>query len=352
VESAAGSGKPLVVTLRTDTTFIPRQLEVSDDEGATVTVLGARTRLGTGSTARTVTTPAGFFVLSESPVVAPWGGLLRRWERSSRPARFAIPGKSDVRLTVMGRDSVLMGDRRITLERIEAIGSDWGRRTLWADTTGNLIASLGGRSGTFAVREGWEAAIPYLLTSARRDALRLVRNAADDVKPTQSETFAVVGATVLDGSGGAPIRNGVLVVEDGRIATIGTRAKVKIPKGTPVVKGTGLTVIPGVRGNGWSVSDLGWGPGALARGILAVRLAPQDDASLRELRQGLDRDGGLAPRLLEPSDTTSARVLREGDAADFVIVQGALRKVPSSPSGVRWVSIGGRLYSARALRGQ
>ena len=352
VESAAGSGKPLVVTLRTDTTFIPRQLEVSDDEGATVTVLGARTRLGTGSTARTVKTPAGFFVLSESPAVAPWGGLLRRWERSSRPARFAIPGQSDVRLTVMGRDSVLMGDRRITLERIEATGSDWGRRTLWADTTGNLIASLGGRSGRFAVREGWEAAIPYLLTSARRDALRLVRNAADDVKPTQSETFAIVGATVLDGGGGAPIRNGVLVVEDGRIATIGTRAKVKIPKGTPVVKGTGLTVIPGVRGNGWSVSDLGWGPGALARGILAVRLAPQDDASLRELRQGLDRDGGLAPRLLEASDTTSARLLREGDAADFVIVQGALRKVPSSPSGVRWVSIGGRLYSAQALRGQ
>ena len=96
----------------------------------------------------------------------------------------------------------------------------------------------------------------------------------------------------------------------------------------------------------------GLGSGASARGILAVRLAPQDDASLRELRQGLDRDGGLAPRLLEASDTTSARVLREGDAADFVIVQGALRKVPSSPSGVRWVSIGGRLYTAQALRGQ
>lgn len=348
VESAAGSGKPLVVTLRTDTTFIPRQLEVAGDEDATVTVLGARTRLGTGSTARTVKTPSGFFVLPKSPAVSAWGGLLRRWDRSSRPVRFAVPGQSDIRLTVMGRDSVLIGDRRITLERIEASGSDWGRRTLWADTTGGLIASLGGRSGTFAVREGWEAAMPYLLTSARRDALRLVRNAADDVKPTRSETFAIVGATILDGGGGAPIRNGVLLVEDGRIARIGTRATVKIAKGAPVVRGAGLTVIPGVRADGWSVSDLGWGPGALARGIVAVRLAPQDDASLLELRQGLD--GGLAPRLLEPGDTASARVLREGDPADFVIVQGALRRLPASPSGVRWVSIGGRLYSAQALR--
>jgi hypothetical protein len=352
VESAAGAAKPIIVTLRTDTTFIPRRLEIDGDEDATITVLGARTRVGSGSTAETVKTPAGFFLLSESPAVSPWGGLLRRWNRSSRPASFAIPGSSDVHLTVMGRDSVLIGSRRITLERIEATGTRWGRRTLWADTTGNLIASLGGMSGTFAVREGWEAAMPYLLTSARRDALQRVRNAADDVKPTRSERFAIVGATVLDGNGEAPLRNGVVLVEDGLIAQIGSRTKVKLPKGIPVVQGRGLTVIPGARADGWSVSDLGWGPGALARGFTSMRLAPQDAATLREVRQGLERDGGLAPRLLEPGDTASARVLREGAAADFVVVAGALRTIPERPTGVRWVSIGGRLYSARALRAQ
>ena len=351
VESAAGS-KPFIVTLRTDTTYIPRQLEVDGDEGATVTVLGARTRIGTGSTARTVKTPSGFFVLPESPAVAPWGGLLRRWNRANRPARFAIPGESDVRLSVIGRDSVLIGDRRIILERIEASGSGWGRRTLWADTTGGLIASLGGMSGGFALREGWEAAMPYLLTSARRDALRVVRNAADDVKPTRSDRFAIVGATVLDGVSDGPRRNAVLLVEDGRIARIGTRAQVKLEKGIPVVQGRGLTVIPGVRAEGWSVSDLGWGPGALARGIVAMRLAVHDDATLRDVQQGLERDGGLAPRVLASTDTVSARVLREGDPADFVVVQGALREIPDRPSGVRWVSIGGRLYSAQALRSQ
>ena len=351
VESA-GSSKPLIVTLRTDTTYIPRQLEVEGDESATVTVMGARTRVGTGSTARTVKTPSGFFVLPESPAVSPWGGLLRRWNRASRPARFSIPGQSDVRLAVIGRDSVLIGDRRIILERIEASGSGWGRRTLWADTTGGLIASLGGMSGAFALREGWEAAMPYLLTSARRDALRLVRNAADDVKPTRSDRFAIVGATVLDGASDGPRRNAVVLVEDGRIARIGTRAQVKLTKDIPVVQGKGLTVIPGARADGWSVSDLGWGPGALARGILAVRLAGQDDAGLREVQQGLERDGGLAPRVLASNDTASTRVLREGDPADFVVVQGALTKIPSAPSGVRWVSIGGRLYSAQALRDQ
>jgi hypothetical protein len=116
------------------------------------------------------------------------------------------------------------------------------------------------------------------------------------------------------------------------------------------VQGKGLTVIPGRRADGWSVSDLGWGPGALARGIVAMRLAVHDDATLRDVREGLDRDGGLAPRLLEATDTASVRVLREGAPADFVIVQGALRKIPESPSRVRWVAIGGKLYSAQALR--
>jgi cytosine/adenosine deaminase-related metal-dependent hydrolase len=194
--------------------------------------------------------------------------------------------------------------------------------------------------------------MPYLLASARRDALQRVRNAADDVKPTRSERFAIVGATVLDGNGETPLRNGVVLVEDGRITQIGSRAKVKVPKGVPVVQGRGLTVIPGARGDGWSVSDLGWGPGALARGFTSMRLAPQDAATLQEVRQGLERDGGLAPRLVEASDSASARVLREGAAADFVVVAGALRTIPERPTGVRWVSIGGRLYSAQALRAQ
>jgi hypothetical protein len=32
------------------------------------------------------------------------------------------------------------------------------------------------------------------------------------------------------------------------------------------------------------------------------------------------------------------------------VVEGLWRSIPRSPSRVRWVSIGGRLYSARELR--
>ena len=288
-------------------------LEVDGDEDARVVVLGARTRIGAGSTGRTIKTPVKFFVLPQSPAIAPWGGLLRRWNRLGRPASVPIAGRGDVRITWIGRDSVLIGDRRIILERIDARGTGWGRRTVWTDTTGGLVASLGGMTGTFALREGYEAATPYLLESARRDALRLVRNASEDVKPARSGTFAIVGASVLDGERETPLRNAVVLVEDGRIAQIGTRAKVKIGKGIPTVQGTGLTVIPGVRAEGWSVSDFGWGPGALARGIVGVRLAPQSDAGLGEVRSELERDGTVAPRLLGATDTPTPSCFARGN---------------------------------------
>ncbi|MGQ0713545.1 MAG: hypothetical protein ACT4PJ_07410 [Gemmatimonadaceae bacterium] len=350
VESAGSRKPPIVITLRTDTAFAPRGLEVDGDEDATITVLGKRTRVGTGSTARTITTPATFFVLPSSHAAAPWGALLRRWNRADRPARFSIPGAGNVRLTFRGRDSVLVGSRRIILDRIGASGTGWGRRTLWTDTLGGLVASLGGMSGTFAVREGYEMAVPHLLASARVDALRIVRNAVDDVKPARTARFAIVGATVLDGMRDAPLRNAVVLVEDGLITDIGTRAQVKVPKGVPVIRGRGLTVIPGVRADGWSISDVAWGPSALARGILAVRLSLQNDALLGELRETMRRDGALAPRVLDAADTVGARVLREGDPADFVVVQGTLREIPDTPSRVRWVALGGRLYSGEALR--
>ena len=92
------------------------------------------------------------------------------------------------------------------------------------------------------------------------------------------------------------------------------------------------------------------GPGALARGIVGVRLAPQNTAGLGEVRTELERDGAVAPRLLSAADTLDTVVLREGERADFVVVEGLWRSIPRSPSRVRWVSIAGRLYSARELR--
>ncbi len=53
-------------------------------------------------------------------------------------------------------------------------------------------------------------------------------------------------ATLIDGSGGAPLQDAALVIDDGRIDSIGPTGQVKPPAGATVIDATGKTVVPGI----------------------------------------------------------------------------------------------------------
>ncbi|MCA1586129.1 MAG: amidohydrolase family protein [Acidobacteria bacterium] len=61
----------------------------------------------------------------------------------------------------------------------------------------------------------------------------------------QGSTVAFVGATVIDGTGVAPIVDGVVVVDEGRIRAVGAQGAVSIPSGTQVVDAKGRWIVPG-----------------------------------------------------------------------------------------------------------
>jgi imidazolonepropionase-like amidohydrolase len=56
---------------------------------------------------------------------------------------------------------------------------------------------------------------------------------------------AIVGATVIDGTGAAPIVNATIVMKDRRITAIGAKGSVAVPQGATVIDGTGKYVTPG-----------------------------------------------------------------------------------------------------------
>jgi imidazolonepropionase-like amidohydrolase len=64
--------------------------------------------------------------------------------------------------------------------------------------------------------------------------------------PPQEGLQAFVGATVIDGTGSDPIANGVLVVRDGRIETVGSADTTQIPDGAERIDVSGKTIIPGI----------------------------------------------------------------------------------------------------------
>ena len=58
--------------------------------------------------------------------------------------------------------------------------------------------------------------------------------------------LALVGGRILDGYGGPPIDDGVIVVENERITSIGRLGEVEIPEGARRVSTEGMTVMPGL----------------------------------------------------------------------------------------------------------
>ncbi len=61
-----------------------------------------------------------------------------------------------------------------------------------------------------------------------------------------ADTMAIVGATLIDGTGAPPIDDGVVVIEGERIAAVGRRDEIRLAPGTRVLDAGGKWIIPGL----------------------------------------------------------------------------------------------------------
>lgn len=66
-----------------------------------------------------------------------------------------------------------------------------------------------------------------------------------------AQDTAFLGAKIIDGTGGAPMERGVLIVRDGRILAVGEVGQVNLPQGARVVDVSGKVIMPGlINGHG------------------------------------------------------------------------------------------------------
>jgi len=64
--------------------------------------------------------------------------------------------------------------------------------------------------------------------------------------PEESLQKAIIGAVLVDGSGGPPLSNSVVIVAGTRIRAIGNRANMPIPAGVEKINGAGKFLVPGL----------------------------------------------------------------------------------------------------------
>ena len=62
----------------------------------------------------------------------------------------------------------------------------------------------------------------------------------------QTRTVAIVGGTLIDGTGRAAVTDSVVVISEGRFQEVGKRGEVTIPQGAEVIDAKGKTILPGL----------------------------------------------------------------------------------------------------------
>ena len=80
-------------------------------------------------------------------------------------------------------------------------------------------------------------------TTFNRQLICLLLLATSTALPAQT---ALVGGTLIDGLGGAPIYNSVVLVENDTIVATGTQAALPVPEGYRIISTEGTTVLPGL----------------------------------------------------------------------------------------------------------
>jgi imidazolonepropionase-like amidohydrolase len=100
----------------------------------------------------------------------------------------------------------------------------------------------------------------------------------------QGTTTALVGGTVIDGNGGAPIADGVVVITGSRITAVGPRNSVPIPADANEVDARGRWIIPGMIDTNVHLSLYG---GQNDRYESLVRYQPRQNDIVLEARRSI-----------------------------------------------------------------
>ncbi len=62
----------------------------------------------------------------------------------------------------------------------------------------------------------------------------------------QNRPLVIEGGTLIDGTGGTPLRNSVIVIEGSRIKAVGTQGQVSYPQNALVIQAQGQSILPGL----------------------------------------------------------------------------------------------------------
>ncbi|MGA8405991.1 MAG: amidohydrolase family protein [Candidatus Acidiferrales bacterium] len=302
-----GSPVPLTASFRGAADWTPEEFEIKGNNSRSTTIDDAvevqaekvrvRDREKWTESAR----PAQFFTIAGYAPATMQMLMVRYWAAHGSPAQLATLPSGTVKIEARGQDSIKIDGKEQNLDRFTVEGLIWGLETLWFDTNRNLVAEVS-TDAEFdhfeAIRDGYESGLGTFVGRAGADEMAALADLSKGISGSRAEKIALVGGTLIDGTGAAPVPDSVVLVEKGRIVAAGPKSRVKIPGGTQKIDARGKFILPGLWDMHAHFEQVEWGPIYLATGATTVRDCGNEFEFITAVRDAIAGGRGLGPRIL------------------------------------------------------
>jgi imidazolonepropionase-like amidohydrolase len=281
---------------------VDRLTDTSRTPALDVSVSGRKATVVRNAVTTSVDLPPVAFAISQYTPVSQHLALLRYWKAHGSPSSLPVfPGDplNPVKIRSQGTDNVTVNGRRVALARYSIDGVVWGIEYAWLDAEGRLamFTSAAGGLSTKAVRAELVPQHDELMRIASRAAIRDLEAISNPRFPLMKGKFALVGATLIDGSGRDAIPNATVIVDSGLIVAAGPSATTKVPFDTKTLDVRGKTIVPGLWDMHAHLHQLEWLPVYIAAGVTTVRDMGNELPFITDLRASVDSGRSNGPHI-------------------------------------------------------
>jgi hypothetical protein len=244
-------------------------------------------------------TPTGAWFVTDGYSPVSMQEQMMRWWLQKKPAAFAVyPSETTVHVVPAG-DLTVEGH---ALHGYTVSGLIWGQESLWMDDSQNLAAlvSIDAEFDHFeALRDAYVNDLSTFISAAVKNNLAALATLSASARMKQAKVLAITGATLEDSTGAPAVKDAVIVITNGVITAVGTKGKVKVPKGATVLNAMGKYAVPGLWDAHAHYEQVEWGPIYLAAGVTSVRDVGNEYDFITTVHDELDRksDPAVGPHL-------------------------------------------------------
>lgn len=255
----------------------------------------------------TVKAPSGFYPLHSDIPTAMEMMLYQYCFKKGGSLKIPTLPRGEVSIVYKGHDIATIDEKKVRLDRYVVEGINWGGRTIWLDSNKNLIALVNANTQIREIiKQGYEEAMPIFISGHAKEQLNTLKEYTEKLKGVQAQTIALIGGDIVDGLTDVTQKDMVLIIKDGRIAAIGSRSTMEIPKDAKIIDVSGKTLMPGLWDMHAHSNQVQWAPAYLAGGITTIRDNGNEIEFGTSFRDGIANEGLLGPDILLTGMTDGA----------------------------------------------